>query len=64
MNNEEAIRELAYQKWAEAGYPESDGVEFWLLAEQELAPPISTKHIKAKVSTPKVKKIKKAAAEA
>lgn len=29
------IREAAYQKWEAAGYPESDGIEFWLAAERE-----------------------------
>lgn len=33
---EEQIREKAYHLWEEAGRPESDGVEFWLRAEQEL----------------------------
>lgn len=30
------ISQLAYQKWEEAGSPISDGVEYWLEAEQEL----------------------------
>jgi hypothetical protein len=34
---EEEIREKAYTLWEEAGRPESDGVEFWVRAEQELA---------------------------
>jgi Protein of unknown function (DUF2934) len=29
------IREAAYQKWEAAGYPESNGIEFWLAAERE-----------------------------
>jgi len=33
---EDQIRERAYLKWEAAGYPEGDGVEFWLSAEQEL----------------------------
>lgn len=33
---EDRIRELAYLKWESAGYPQSDGVEFWLQAEEEL----------------------------
>jgi hypothetical protein len=33
---EEAIRVRAYRLWEEAGHPSSDGVEFWLRAEQEL----------------------------
>ncbi len=33
---EEAIRELAHQKWEAAGCPAGDGQEFWLLAEQEV----------------------------
>jgi hypothetical protein len=34
---EDAIREKAYLKWEKAGYPPSDGVQFWLEAESELA---------------------------
>ena len=34
---EEAIRTRAYALWEAAGYPEGDGVEFWLRAEQELS---------------------------
>jgi hypothetical protein len=30
------IRTRAYQKWVAAGKPDSDGVRFWLEAEQEL----------------------------
>ncbi|HET6572235.1 MAG TPA: DUF2934 domain-containing protein [Fimbriiglobus sp.] len=33
---EQAIRELAYAKWEEAGRPPGDGVQFWLAAEREL----------------------------
>lgn len=33
---QQAIRELAYQKWEQAGCPLSDGVSFWLEAETEL----------------------------
>jgi len=33
---ETEIRELAYQKWEEAGRPEGDGKEFWTAAEQEV----------------------------
>ena len=33
---EQAIRELAYSKWEEAGHPPGDGVNFWLEAETEL----------------------------
>jgi hypothetical protein len=33
---EEQIRVLAHSKWAAAGCPPGDGVEFWLEAEQEL----------------------------
>lgn len=33
---EEAIRELAYQKWEEAGCPSGDGHDFWLDAEREV----------------------------
>ncbi|QDV20544.1 hypothetical protein Pan153_52200 [Gimesia panareensis] len=31
----QAIREAAYLKWEQAGKPESDGVTFWLEAEQD-----------------------------
>ncbi|MBL8817311.1 MAG: DUF2934 domain-containing protein [Planctomyces sp.] len=31
-----AIRELAYFKWESAGFPDGDGLEFWLEAEREL----------------------------
>lgn len=37
-NQEQRVRELAYQIWEQAGYPCSDGVEFWLQAEAELTP--------------------------
>jgi len=30
------VRERAYQLWETAGYPEGDGVDFFLQAEQEL----------------------------
>jgi hypothetical protein len=33
----EKIREVAYYKWEAAGCPCSDGVEFWLEAEAQLA---------------------------
>lgn len=33
-SHEEAIRELAYQKWEEARCPSGDGFDFWLEAEQ------------------------------
>ena len=33
---EEAIRELAYLKWEEAGCPSGDGHDFWLDAEREV----------------------------
>lgn len=32
----EKIRERAYYKWEQAGYPEGDGSNFWLEAEAEL----------------------------
>jgi hypothetical protein len=37
-----AIRELAYLKWEAAGFPESDGIDFWLEAEREVKmnPPV------------------------
>jgi hypothetical protein len=31
-----AIRELAYLKWEAAGFPEGDGIDFWLDAEREV----------------------------
>jgi hypothetical protein len=34
--SEDRIRELAYLKWEQAGYPAGDGVNFWLDAEKEL----------------------------
>jgi hypothetical protein len=36
-NREEEIRELAQQKWQQAGCPPGDGTEFWYAAEKELA---------------------------
>lgn len=30
------IRERAYYKWEQAGYPEGDGSNFWIEAETEL----------------------------
>lgn len=33
---DQKIRELAYRKWEEAGYPHGDGVNFWLEAENYL----------------------------
>ena len=33
---EEAIREMAYLKWQDAGCPSGDGFDFWLEAEQAL----------------------------
>lgn len=35
-SNEQQVRELAYHKWEEAGYPPGDGVNFWLEAEAEM----------------------------
>jgi hypothetical protein len=36
-SQEQAVRELAYQKWLDAGAPAgSDGVEFWVQAEAEI----------------------------
>jgi hypothetical protein len=32
----EKVRERAYYKWEQAGYPSGDGVNFWLEAESEL----------------------------
>ena len=33
---QDAIRELAYSKWEQAGCPAGDGIWFWLEAEREL----------------------------
>jgi hypothetical protein len=33
---EEAIRHRAYLKWEAAGMPASDGLDFWLEAENEI----------------------------
>ena len=35
-SRQETIRQSAYFKWESAGWPVSDGVEFWLAAEQEI----------------------------
>lgn len=35
-SRQNAIRELAYTKWEQAGWPTGDGIQFWLEAEQEL----------------------------
>lgn len=42
---ESKIRDIAYRLWEEAGRPESDGVEFWLLAEKICAIPIADSEI-------------------
>jgi hypothetical protein len=34
--DEQRIREAAYDAWVRAGKPEGDGVEFWLEAERQL----------------------------
>jgi hypothetical protein len=34
--DEDQIRVRAYSLWEEAGRPEGDGMQFWLVAEQEL----------------------------
>jgi DUF2934 family protein len=36
VHGEDEIRNLAYQKWQEAGCPDGDGIYFWLAAEAEL----------------------------
>lgn len=43
-SSQDAIRDLAYQKWEQAGCPDGDGVNFWLDAEHDLqsAPSIPT----------------------
>ena len=33
---QQAIRELAYAKWEQAGCSHGDGIDYWLEAEQEL----------------------------
>lgn len=35
-SQEQAIREIAYSKWEQAGWPAGDGMNFWLEAEQEV----------------------------
>ena len=35
MNREELIRDRAYQLWEEAGSPPGDGIDFWLIAENQ-----------------------------
>jgi hypothetical protein len=35
-SRELAIREKAYAKWEQAGCPASDGIHFWLEAENEI----------------------------
>jgi hypothetical protein len=35
-DREDRVRALAHHKWREAGCPISDGVEFWLAAEQHV----------------------------
>lgn len=35
-SRQNAIRELAYEKWESAGCPPGDGIDFWLNAENEL----------------------------
>jgi len=45
-SQEQAVRELAYQKWLDAGAPPGDnGVQFWVQAEEEIKknPTCSTK---------------------
>ena len=37
--NVDTIRAWAYALWQQAGSPATDGVKFWLLAEQELDNP-------------------------
>jgi len=34
--SQDAIRDLAYHKWEQAGCPDGDGVRFWLEAEHDL----------------------------
>lgn len=61
MPHEDAVRELAYYKWAAAGYPPSDGVSFWLEAENELAdkPPTKKAAKVAAKQVPKTEKVRK-----
>lgn len=33
---EQQVRETAYYLWEDAGRPEGDGLEFWLLAENKI----------------------------
>lgn len=54
MVTEQMIRELAHDKWARAGYPGGDGVNFWLEAEAELRREYTPQTVKArKVTKPK-----------
>ncbi|QGZ29216.1 DUF2934 domain-containing protein [Stutzerimonas stutzeri] len=38
MNDEQRIRERAYQLWEEAGRPEGQDVEYWMRARDEMEP--------------------------
>lgn len=42
--DQDAIRELAYSKWEQAGCPPGDGIWFWLEAERELSVGQSCEH--------------------
>ena len=46
MTLEEQTRELAYLNWEQAGYPQGDGVNFWLEAEQAVLSDVVRKEIK------------------
>jgi hypothetical protein len=50
-NRDEAIRQLAYRFWQEAGYPEGNEVQHWLKAEtiwlEEQRTPREAKQAKA-----------------
>lgn len=36
LTSQDRLRERAYLLWEKAGFPISDGVEFWYAAEQEM----------------------------
>lgn len=39
---EEEIRQLAYQKWEQAGCPSGDGFDFWIEAERDVMSRLET----------------------
>ncbi|WP_010586324.1 DUF2934 domain-containing protein [Schlesneria paludicola] len=53
---ENAVRELAYAKWEQAGRPAGDGVDYWLEAESEIC--------QASVTSPKISSTRGSRSEA